>query len=85
MTELHDAPFAWLIARWQEVHAERAGLADTLRCVEPPSARDALRRTIEHDYKLIRDELAKRRALVQYLSDDAYEDGCRLLLVPPSD
>ncbi len=82
MTELHDASLPWLIARWQEVRSERFGLADTLPCVEPESARDELRHTIEHDYELIRDELARRRALVRAVADDTFEDGCRLLLRP---
>ena len=83
MTELHSASYPWLVARWAEVRAERLGLADTLLCVEPRGARDNLRQTIEHDYQAIRHELARRRALVQELSGDAFEDGCRLLLVPP--
>ena len=85
MTALHDATFAWLCARLREVHAEREALPETLRCVEPPSAGDRLRETIEHDYELIRAELAERRQLVQLLAGDAYEDGVRLLLIPPPD
>ena len=85
MTELHDATFGWLCARLREVHAERQALPETLSCVEPPSAGDRLRETIERDYQLIRDELAERRHLVQSLSVYALEDGCRLLLIPPPD
>ena len=65
---LREASLPWLLARWQEVRAERFGLVDTLPCVEPPEAADELRRTVEHDYRQIRRELAMRRAVVDEAS-----------------
>lgn len=80
---LRDASFGWLAVRLREVYAERERLPDTLPCVEPEGARDDLRDTIEQDYRQLVEELAVRRALVEAMSVDAYDDGCTLLLFPP--
>jgi hypothetical protein len=81
--ELADASLGYLLAVWQEIAAERLGMAENTACVQPPEARDEIRRTIEADYRAVVTEVHRRRHLLDQIPlADVGDDGCVFILRP---
>jgi hypothetical protein len=81
--ELHDASLGYLLAVWQEIAAERLGMVENTACVEPPEARDEIRRTIESDRLDLAAELHRRRHLLDGINlAGVGDDGAMLMLRP---